>query len=153
MRGKRGAPTSRPAIAWFLLQLLAQMMSPRNAFAQVQQDGADWPQFGWDVASSGVSSAKSGIDGTNINSLQRHQIQIDGTVDAPAIYLHDVMVSGSTHDVFFVTTTYGKTIALDANSDVILWEYTPPQYNSWAGTAQITTSTPSADPDRQHIYA
>jgi outer membrane protein assembly factor BamB len=139
---------SQRAIGWFLLQLLVQI-----AFAQARQGEADWPQFGWGVASSGVSLAKSGINRGNIGSLTRRQVQIDGTVDASVIYLHDVAVNGFTRDVFFLTTTYGKTIALDASSGVLLWEYTPPLYNSWAGSAQITASTPAADPDRQHIYA
>jgi len=143
-----GIAISRQAVAWFLFQPLAQIGSP-----QIPLGAADWPQFGWDVASTGVSTARSGIDSSNVNSLKRRQIQIDGTVDASAIYLHDVTVGGANRDVFFVTTAYGKTIAVDANRDVILWEYTPPQYNSWAGTAQITNSTPAADPDRQHIYA
>jgi outer membrane protein assembly factor BamB len=113
----------------------------------------DWPQFGWDVASSGSAPFETGITSANVGSLVRLPVPLDGTVDAAAIYLHDVAVSGSNHDVFFVTTTYGKTIALDAASGVVLWEYTPPGFASWVGTAQITNSTPAADPDRQYIYA
>lgn len=109
--------------------------------------------FGGSVASSGAATAETGIDGANLASLTRQQIQIDGMVDASAIYLHAVTVKGAAHDVFFVTTTYGKTIALDARGGAILWEYTPPNYGNWAGTAEITNSTPAADPDRQHIYA
>lgn len=137
-------------VAWLLLFI--PFGSARIAAARAAH-GADWPQFGWDVASSGASYALTGIYSRDLASLVRHQVQIDGTVDASAIYLRDVTVNGSMHDVFFMTTTYGKTIALDANSDALLWEYTPSQYASWAGTAQITTSTPAADPDRQHIYA
>ncbi len=113
----------------------------------------DWLQFGSDAASSGAPRAATGITAANVASLTRRQVQLDGTVDASAIYLHDVTVNGSNHDVFFVTTTYGKTIAVDADSGSILWEYTPPGFTAWAGTAQITNSTPAADPDRQHIYA
>ncbi len=119
----------------------------------ISAQSADWPQFGFDAASSGVSQARSGIDSRNIGSLTKRQVKLDGTVDSSAIYLQGVTVNGSAHDVFFVTTTYGKTIAIDANSATILWEYTPSGYSGWAGTAQITTSTPAADPDRQHIYA
>jgi PQQ-like domain len=123
-----------------------------------QRDGRhelarDWPQFGLDVASSGSSSAPTGITAANLASLSRRQIHLDGTVDASMIYLHDVTVNGSNRDVFFATTSYGKTIAIDADSGVILWEYTPAGYSTWVGTAQITNSTPVADPDRQHIYA
>jgi outer membrane protein assembly factor BamB len=113
----------------------------------------DWPQFGWDAGSSGAFPGATGISAANARSLTRRQVALDGTVDASAIYLHGVSVNGSNRDVFFVTTTYGKTIAVDADSGTVLWEYTPPGFAAWAGTAQITNSTPAADPDRQHIYA
>jgi glucose dehydrogenase len=57
--------------------------------------------------------------------MRRQQVSLDGTVDASPIYLHGVTVNGAAHDVFFVTTTYGKTIAIDANDGSILWEFTP----------------------------
>lgn len=113
----------------------------------------DWTQFGWDLASTGAPSFGTGITAANLTSLSRHQVRLDGTVDASAIYLQGVTVKGSRHDVFFVTTTYGKTIAVDANDGSILWEYTPNGYASWEGSRQITNSTPVADPDHQYIYA
>ena len=128
---------------------LVQMAFAAFSFAQV----FDWPQFGFDAASSGFSRAPAGIDRRSVGTLTRHQVQLDGTVDASAIYLRAVTVAGSTRDVFFVTTTYGKTIAIDADSYKVLWEYVPQGYTSWAATAQITTSTPAADPGRQYLYA
>jgi outer membrane protein assembly factor BamB len=113
----------------------------------------DWPQFGWDAASISAPHGATGIAAANVGSLSRRQVRLDGTVDASAIYLRGVTVNGAQHDTFFVTTTYGKTIAIDAAAGSVLWEYTPPGYSGWAGSAQITTSTPAADPDRQHIYA
>jgi outer membrane protein assembly factor BamB len=113
----------------------------------------DWPQFGSEVTSSSAPSTPTGITAANVASLSRRQVRLDGTVDASAIYLHGVAVNGSNRDVFFVTTTYGKTIAIDAATGAVLWEFTPSAYSTWAGTAQITNSTPAADPDRQHIYA
>jgi WD40 repeat protein len=74
-------------------------------------------------------------------------------VDSSAIYLHGVSIRGATHDAFFVTTTYGITLAIDAASGNILWRWTPPHYSHFAGTAQITTATPVADPSRRWIYA
>jgi hypothetical protein len=85
--------------------------------------------------------------------MARQQVHLSGTVDASAIYLSGVQVNSATHNVFFVTTTYGKTIAVDADSGTILWTYVPPNYASWAGSAQITNSTPVADPDRHFLYA
>jgi hypothetical protein len=113
----------------------------------------DWPQFGWDVGKSSVSPDPTGITAANISTLQRQQVQLDGTVDASPIYLHGVSVRGATHDVFFVTTTYGKTLAVDAGNGAILWRFTPTGYDGWAGSRRITNSTPAADPNRQFIYA
>jgi len=113
----------------------------------------DWTRFGWDAGRSNASTVATGITAANVNTLVRQQVTIDGTVDASAIYLHGVAVSGGTHDVFFVTTTYGKTLAIDAQNGAILWRYTPPNYAAWAGSAQITTATPVADPGRAFVYA
>ena len=113
----------------------------------------DWPTFGWDVARSSAPGVPTGIDAANVASLVRQQVELEGIVDASVIYLHDVRVKGVAHDVFFMTTTYGKTIAVDAADGAILWTYTPPGLDGWEGTAQITTSTPVADPGREFIYA
>lgn len=136
-----------------LLLLLFILGGVGVAAAWGRQAGYDWTQFGWDLASSSSSTAPTGITAADVRSLSLQQVKLDGTVDASAIYLHDVTVKGATHNVFFVTTTYGKTIAVDADRGVVLWEYTPPHYSSWAGTYQITNSTPVADPDRESIYA
>jgi outer membrane protein assembly factor BamB len=142
------------AVMWRRLFLLLFILAGIGTQVSSGQDaGNDWTQFGWDLASSGASSVPTGITPANAASLIRHQIKLDGTVDASAIYLRGATVQGSRHDVFFVTTTYGKTIAVDANQGAILWEYTPPKYDSWVGTRQISNSTPVADPDRHHIYA
>ena len=113
----------------------------------------DWTRFGWNAARSNASTDSTGIDSANVATLRRQQVAIDGTVDASAIYLHGVQVNGAAHDVFFVTTTYGKTLAVDAADGSILWRFTPPDYNSFVGSYRITTSTPVADPDRLFIYA
>jgi PQQ-like domain len=102
---------------------------------------------------SSAPTFPTGVTAANVKSLKRQQVQLDGTADSSPIYLHAVQVGGATHDVFFVTTTYGKTVAVDATSGTVLWQFTPPGYSSWTGSAQITTATPVADPGRQWIYA
>jgi len=119
----------------------------------VVANGHDWLRFNVDEGRSGVSTAPTGITADSLASMQRQQVALDGTVDSSPIYLHDVTVRGAQHDVFFVTTTYGKTIAVDANDGSILWEFTPPNYSQWAGSYRITTATPVADPDRSAVYA
>lgn len=81
------------------------------------------------------------------------QVQLPGTVDSTPIYLHGVTIAGGSHDVFFVTTTYGRTIAVDAAAGKVLWTYTPPGYSSWAGSYRITNAAPVADPNRRYVYA
>jgi outer membrane protein assembly factor BamB len=121
--------------------------------SRAASSGNDWTRFGWNAVRSSAPTFATGITAANVNSLQRQQVQLDGTADSSPIYLHAVQVGGATHDVFFVTTTYGKTLAIDAASGTVLWRFTPPGYASWAGSAQITTATPVADPSRQSIYA
>ena len=87
-----------------------------------------------------------------MSSLRRQQVRLPGTVDSSPIYLHGVTVRGAAHDAFFVTTTYGITLAIDAASGRILWQWKPPRYSHWAGSAQITNATPVADPSRRWIY-
>lgn len=113
----------------------------------------DWPTFGFDIGRPSASPAPTGIDASSVGSLHRQQVQLDGTVDASVIYLHDVRIAGGSHDALFMTTTYGKTLAVDAHDGTILWRYVPPDEASWDGSRQITNSTPVADPSREFIYA
>ncbi|TAN01632.1 MAG: hypothetical protein EPN40_02330 [Rhodanobacteraceae bacterium] len=133
------------AVCGFVAALFAQ-----PAFAATP---SDWSMFGWDVERSSAPGAPMGVTASNLKNMRRQQVKIDGTVDASAIYLHGVTVKGAAHDVFFVTTTYGKTLAIDADRGTLLWEFTPAGYDSLKGSYRITNSTPVADPDRKAIYA
>jgi len=115
--------------------------------------GNDWTRFGWNAVRTSAPSFSTGVTAANVKSLHRQQVQLGGTADSSAIYLHRVQVKGAAHDVFFVTTTYGRTDAIDAANGALLWQFTPAGYSSWAGSPQITTATPVADPSRQWIYA
>jgi outer membrane protein assembly factor BamB len=88
-----------------------------------------------------------------VRRLRRQRVVLDGTVDASAIYLRGVRIHGARHDAFFVTTSYGRTIAIDAASGAILWRFTPRSYAALAGSYRITNSTPVADPNRKFVYA
>lgn len=79
-----------------------------------------------------------------MQSLTRRQVTLDGTVDSSPIYVNGM---------FVVTTSYGKTEAIDASSGAVRWRFTPPGYASWTGSPQITTATPVADPTARWIYA
>lgn len=113
----------------------------------------DWPMFGGNPESTSSNPMPTGITAANLAHLTRRQIELGGTADASAIYLNAVGIRGARHNAVFVTTTYGKTLAIDADSGGVLWEYTPDSFQQLAGTRQITNTTPVADPDRQFIYA
>src|SRR4051794_14219431 len=97
-------------------------------------NGHDWPRFGYDESRSGSSDAPATLTAAQLPTLQRQQVSIDGTIDASAIYLNGVQVNGGVHNVFFVTTSYGKTLAIDADNGAVLWRFTPPNYTTWAGS-------------------
>jgi len=113
----------------------------------------NWPEFGLNPARSNVSLEPTGITAANVNKLIHERVALPGTVDSSPIYLHAVTVAGAVRDVAVVSTTYGRTLAIDTHGGVILWVFTPPGYSGWAGSAQITTASPVEDPDGMWVYA
>ncbi len=109
----------------------------------------DWTRFGYDAARHNVSP-DTAITAADIGRLIKQQVQLDGTVDSSPIY---VAAGVRGHDAFIVTTTYGRTEALDASTGDVLWRFTPPTYRKVAGTPQITTATPVLSTDRTAVYA
>jgi PQQ-like domain len=91
-----------------------------------------------------VNPNATGITAQNVHSLSLRRVTLDGTVDSSAIYVGGLLV---------VTTTYGRTEAIDPSTGGVRWRFTPPGYSSWAGSAQITTATPVADPGGAYVYA
>ncbi len=114
---------------------------------------SEWPEFGLNPQRSDSSESATGITAANVAHLHHLRVTLPGTVDSSPIYLHSASVDGALHETIVVTTTYGKTLAIDARGGQILWTFTPPGYARWAGTAQITTTSPLVDPDRQFVYA
>src|SRR5271155_256352 len=113
----------------------------------------EWPEFGLNPQRSDVSELATGITSANLSHLHHLTVTLDGTVDSSPAYLHGALVDGATHNVVVVTTTYGKTFAIDADSGQILWTFTPAGYGGWAGSPQISVASPLIDPDRQWVYA
>jgi hypothetical protein len=141
--------------AIFLAAVLASACSGSTAApkASTARVGGDWTRFGYDAARRNFGPARTGITAASVGHMKRQQVRLPGTVDASPIYLRGVVVRGRRHDVFFVTTSYGKTLAVDAAAGTVLWTFTPVGYRSWAGSERITNSSPVADPSRRFIYA
>ena len=120
----------------------------RSEAGAVRGDG-DWTRFGWDAQRSNHAPALL----RGVHGLHRRQVQLPGTVDSSPIYLHDVTVGGQRRDVFFVTASYGRTLAIDAASGRRLWQFVPAGIEGFEGSPQITQATPVADPSRRWIYS
>jgi hypothetical protein len=135
----------------------APTIAPRAIPAAARQASRspllDWPEFGLDPERSNVTEDASGISPAKLAHLRHRSVSLPGTVDSSPIYLHGVALDGGARNVVVATTTYGKTIALDADTGQTLWTFTPPGYAGWAGSAQITTTSPLADPGRGYVYA
>jgi hypothetical protein len=111
----------------------------------------DWTRFGYDAART--NHAPRGLSAGEIAGLSERRVQLPGTVDSSPIYFSRARVRGRTRALVVMTTTYGKTIGVAADSGAVLWTFTPSSYSKLAGSAQITTATPVADPSGRFVYA
>jgi len=111
----------------------------------------DWGRYGFNAQRSNVGPRAVGF--RSPGRLRRHRVRLPGTVDSSPIYLDRVRVGGRRRDVFFVTTTYGRTLAIDAGRRRIVWRFTPQGIAALEGSTQITNTTPIANPSRRYIYA
>ncbi|MFN2615504.1 MAG: PQQ-binding-like beta-propeller repeat protein [Thermoleophilaceae bacterium] len=121
--------------------------------AAAARSGLDWPRYGFDIQRSNAGPSRTGLAAGDLDGLKRRRVALPGTVDSSPIYLHGVRVGGRRRDVFFVTTTYGRTLAIDAGSGRRLWQFVPRGIGRWEGSYQITNASPVADPRRRAIYA
>ncbi len=129
----------------------AQAPAPKSRVAKVPD--SDWPTFDYDAARTGVGPARTGITAGNLRALRARIVHLDGTVDAAPIELHTILVGRRRRDVIVVTTSYGRTIAIDPGTGQRLWQFSPASAGSLQGSSQVTTATPVADPDRRYVYA
>jgi hypothetical protein len=119
------------------------------ARATPARDARDWTRFGYDAART--NAAPRGISAARVAKLRERRVALAGTVDSSPIYLAGVRVGGARRNVIVMTTTYGRTLALDASSGKSLWRFEPRSYGDVAGSAQIATATPVSD--RRFVYA
>ena len=143
----------RLAGALLLALLVAAAAATGGTAAGTTRLGGDWTGFGYDAARSSSGPAQTGITAANLSKLRRREVQIGGTADSSPLYLRGVRVGGRIRDVFFLTTSYGKAVAVDASSGKVLWTFTPPGYSAWAGSDRITNSSPVAGTSRRYVFS
>lgn len=136
--GAGNGTDSAPAVA-----RSAQARADDAAAAHGAASLRDWPLFGLRPSRENATGATTGVTAATVGTLQRRQVQVPGTVDSSPIVL------GATA---FVTTSYGKTLAVDLRTGAIRWTFTPPGYAGWAGSERITNASPAADPSRRYVF-
>jgi len=114
---------------------------------------AAWPAFGYDATGDDDGPAVTGITASNLTKLAPQVVALPGTVDSSPIYLRNVLVDGKRRNVYVVDTAYGRTLAIDAASGAILWQFVPQGISSWEGSLEITTSSPVVDPSLTYVYS
>jgi outer membrane protein assembly factor BamB len=111
--------------------------------------GGDWARFGYDAARHDAGPVATGITAANVGKLRAQRVVLDGTVDSSAVYVRGIRG----RDLVVVTTTYGKTLAIDASTGRPVWRFTPPGYAALTGTYQITNATPIVDRALGAVFA
>jgi outer membrane protein assembly factor BamB len=122
----------------------AQALASARASVAAAPQLRNWLEFGLNPQRTNATGLSTGITAANVGHLHLLTVALPGTADSSAIYLHQALAQGSRHDVAVVTTDYGITVAVDANSGRILWRFVPPGISTWQGSAQITTASPIA---------
>jgi hypothetical protein len=151
----RRRPSAIVALASVLVALIAGAYTLVAGSASVAATPLlrDWPEFGLNPQRTSATDASTGISAASVPHLRRRSVALPGTPDNAAVYLHQVPVNGTPHDVAIVTTSYGITLAVDADRARILWRFIPPGIGAWRGSTRITTASPIVDPGRGDVYA
>jgi outer membrane protein assembly factor BamB len=152
-RGRRAVALVALAAAALAAALAAGFTTAATQAQSTPSELLNWPEFGLNPQRTNSTDAPTGITADNVASLHRRVVDLPGTADSSPIYLHGAIVHGKAHNTIFVTTSYGITLAIDANSGAILWRFTPHDIDAWSGTYQFTTASPIAGPNHRFIFA
>ncbi len=114
--------------------------------AAARASATNWPLFGYDPARSSFNSAERTITVGNVHRLhERWQISLGAVADSTPILLQRVRIGRVYHSMLYQTTKDGVTLGIEAASGRIIWRFA-------THGAQITDSTPAADPSSGSIY-
>ncbi len=77
-----------------------------------------------DLARTGQNLTESVLTTANVNSTNfglRHNLLVTGKVDAQPLYLSQLSIGGTPHNVVFVATEHDLVYAFDSDSAAMLW--------------------------------
>lgn len=87
--------------------------------------GTDVTTYKNDVSRSGLNSTETTLTTANVNSSSfglLRNLNVDGRVDAQPLYLSQLSIAGTAHNVVFAATENDSVYAFDANSGTVLWK-------------------------------
>jgi len=115
----RGTPRQGVALAVALTALVvgASALAAASVSVAAAPRLTDWPEFGLNPQRTNATDQSTGITAANVRRLRLRTVALPGTADNSAVYVHGVRVNGADHDVAIVTTTYGITLAIDADDE------------------------------------
>ena len=117
------------------------------ALACSAASAADWMQFGYDAAHTGVNPSETLVSPSNVASLvTKYSVNMATYVDSAPVYLSNVSTSGGNKNLLFALGNNGRFMAIDAATGTEIWHKTQ------SGT-QPTTASPAIDPGRQYVYS
>src|SRR6202035_2346098 len=78
-----------------------------------------------DIARTGQNTTETKLTQANVNSTTfglLHNLAVDGRVDAEPLYLSQLSVAGSAHNVVFIATEHDSVYAFDSDTGAQLWK-------------------------------
>jgi hypothetical protein len=81
--------------------------------------GTDVTTYKFDLARSGLNPNESSLTPANVNSMSfglLRVLSVDGKVDAQPLYLSQLTIAGTTHNVVYVATEHDSVYAFDADT-------------------------------------
>jgi hypothetical protein len=87
--------------------------------------GTDVITYHNDIARTGQNTTESKLTQANVNSTTfglLRNLSVDGKVDAEPLYLSQLSVAGTAHNVVFIATEHDSVYAFDADTGAQLWK-------------------------------
>ena len=119
--------------------------------------GTDATTYKYDVSRSGLNPSESALTVANVTAAGfglLRTLGVDGKVDAQPLYLSQLSISGTAHNVVFAATEHDSVYAFDSDTGTVLWHVSllaaGESTSGDQGCGQITpeigvTSTPVID--------
>jgi hypothetical protein len=91
----------------------------------VTSSGTDVTTYHNDIARTGQNTTETILTQANVNKTTfglLRNLAVDGRVDAEPLYLSQLSVAGSAHNVVFIMTEHGSAYAFDSDTGAQLWK-------------------------------